>query len=304
MGRQERSGGANRAELGLYLKGARERCYVDGRPMTRKYVVTHPSIKPFKIPEHTLLRIETGQSRIRTKPVLKALIELYGIDDPEQQERVMELWSKDRSNEDWTTAFRPVMSPSMTAFVGLEADAESINLYHPAIVHGLLQHEDYAKALYEAEQHVADTTNAFIRTHVELRAERKRRVLQRQPKPVYIRAILSEAALRARVGGENIMRKQWAELAMLSRLPHVSIQVLPLNSGGYRATHDFAVLNLRKPLRPMVQSDTAWGALSTSDKPAQIERFARAFSTMSSSALAPEETPEYLYKLRNEGVTP
>ncbi|MEU7355020.1 hypothetical protein ABZ663_32430, partial [Streptomyces albidoflavus] len=54
MGRQERSGGANRAELGLYLKGARERVFVDGRPMTRKFVVAHPSIRPFKISERTL----------------------------------------------------------------------------------------------------------------------------------------------------------------------------------------------------------------------------------------------------------
>nr|WP_239096644.1 DUF5753 domain-containing protein [Streptomyces sp. SID11385] len=191
----------------------------------------------------------------------------------------------------------------MTAYVGLEPDADSIRLYHPSVVHGLFQTPAYAEALYAAEQDVADVTNAFIGKHLGLRAERRRRVLQRQPKPVTIRAILGEGALRAIVGNSDVMQEQWRELAFLSRLQHVHIQVLPFTSPGYRGLHDFAILALPSPLRTLVQADTAWGAVSTSDKPWEVARFVRAFDEMSSYALAPAETPDFLHHLSEERVT-
>ncbi|MFD3483677.1 Scr1 family TA system antitoxin-like transcriptional regulator [Streptomyces sp. NPDC058665] len=66
---------------------------------------------------------------------------------------------------------------------------------------------------------------------------------------------------------------------------------------GYRAAHDFAILDLGEGLRPLVQVDTAWGAVATSDKPREYERFTRRWDEMSSHALTPEETPDFVYHL-------
>lgn len=300
--REERSGSANRAELSAFLKAARLNVYVDGKPMTRKHAAERLTEAGLAMSDRRLMAIEQTATAIRTKPVLLKLFELYEIPDT-QHDSLLELWSQDRANNDWTVAFRPFMTPSMTAYVGLEGDAVEVQLYHPTAVHGLLQSQDYSRAMYTAEQNIADTTNGFIAKHLELRAERKRRVLHRQPKPVRVRAVLGEAALRAHVGSREIMLRQWEELAFLSRLPHVDIQVLPLDSPGYRAQHDFAILTLREPLRPLVQADTAWGAVSTSDKPHEVARFNRSFDEMSSYALTPAETPEYLHQLAKERVT-
>ncbi|MEU6442079.1 DUF5753 domain-containing protein [Streptomyces sp. NPDC047046] len=296
---QSRSGGALRAELAAYLLAARKNTYVDGSPMTRKQAAA--ALRRQKISEYGLVRIEGAITRIRTKSVLEAMLDLYEVEDA-QREQLCELWARDRSTEDWITAYRPVMSAGMTTYVGLEAQADEIKLYHPATVHGLFQTERYARTVYENGQRVHDVRMKFIKSHVELRRERKRRVFQRQPRPVQIRAVLSEAALRTMVGNESIMREQWEEIAMLSRLPHVQIQVLPLWSGGrmHREYNDFAILTLAPPLRPHIQVDMPWGAVSTSDKETEVQRFARAFAEMSSYALAPEETPEYLHQLSKE----
>ncbi|NEA43382.1 DUF5753 domain-containing protein [Streptomyces sp. SID11385] len=300
--REERSGSANRAELAAFLKASRLSNYVDGKPMTRKYASDMLNERGYPISERTLVAIEGTETAVRTKPILQALMDLYEIDD-EQQERLLGLWSNDRDRRDWTVAFRPYMTASMTAYVGLEGEAVEALVYHPTAIHGLLQTPEYALATYQAEQILADTTAGFIAKHVELRAERKRRILHRQPKPVRLRVILSEAAVRAHVGSREIMLKQWEDLAFLSRLPHVDIQVLPLVSTGYRVQHDFTILRLRPPLRDLVQADTVWGAVSTTDKPRELERFTNMFNEMSSYALAPADTPEYLHNLAEERVT-
>lgn len=43
------------------------------------------------------------------------------------------------------------MQPAMQGFVGIEAEAQEIRIYHPAVVHGLLQTEDYSKAIFDSK---------------------------------------------------------------------------------------------------------------------------------------------------------
>jgi hypothetical protein len=188
----------------------------------------------------------------------------------------------------------------MQGFVGIEAEAHEIRVYHPQVVHGLLQTRAYAQAIHEIEKPIEETTSEFVRVNVELRMERKQRVLEREPDPVKLWAILGEAGLRYRVGGPELMREQYEEITRLSRLDHVKIQVLPISSRGYRASSDLAILDLGDGLPPMVQVDNAWGAMSTSDKPREVARFNRRFNQMISSALPSEETPEFMQRLARE----
>ncbi|WP_332108895.1 Scr1 family TA system antitoxin-like transcriptional regulator [Streptomyces gossypiisoli] len=49
-----------------------------------------------------------------------------------------------------------------------------------------------------------------------------------------------------------------------------------------------------------VQTDSAWGSVSTSDKPREVDRFHRRFDAMAASALPPEDTPDFLHRLERE----
>ncbi|MFJ6573697.1 DUF5753 domain-containing protein [Streptomyces sp. NPDC091292] len=262
--------------------------------MTRKQ-----AIQGTKLSEAALQRIETGSLNFRNVGDLKKLLAKYGVDDEEVIEAFLDL-NRDAINQDWVTQYRSQVHPAMQGFVGLEAEAEEIRAYHPQVIHGLIQTKGYAQAIFEDERPLQETTSEFIQYNVALRLERKERVLRREPKPVKLWVIQGEAGLRSTYGGADVMREQYEEITRLSKLSHVKIQVLPLNSPGYRATNDLAILDLGAGLPPMVSVDNPWGAVSTSDKPGEVARFTRRFDYMIASALPPEDTPQFMKRLAGE----
>jgi hypothetical protein len=280
-------------ELGIQLRQLRENCppIEDGRArgMTRKAAVR--GLKALS--EASLARVENGELNFRRNVGdLRTLLKRYAVDDDELIEQLVEL-NREAPNDDWLTQYRGFMPAGMPHFVGLEAEATEILAYHPTVVYGLLQTEDYARALFEVQRPVEDTTSEFIQRNVDLRMERKRRVLERED--VRLRVILGEAALRIPVGDDSIMREQYREVIKLARQDHISVQVLTYKRG-YRASNDFTILDLGE-LPSRVQTDNAWGAVSTSDKPREVDRFTRRFNAMVGAALGLEETIEFLEEL-------
>ncbi|MGW1978583.1 DUF5753 domain-containing protein [Streptomyces sp. NPDC001889] len=258
--------------------------------MTRKEAVR--GLKD--ISEPTLARIELGELNFRRNVGnLRTLLKRYSVTDEDLIKQLIEL-NREAPNEEWLTQYRSFLPTGMPHFVGLEAEAVGITAYHPTVVYSLLQTESYAKALFETGRPVEDTTAEFVQRHVELRMERKHRVLTRQG-PVRLRFILGEAALRIPVGDDEVMREQYEEIIRIARLDHVSIQILPFRRG-YRANNDFAILDLGE-LPPRVQTDNAWGAVSASDKPREVDRFNRRFDAMVGLALGVEETIAFLTEL-------
>ncbi|MGW4030675.1 DUF5753 domain-containing protein [Streptomyces sp. NPDC004838] len=244
--------------------------------------------------EATLTRIELGELNFRRNVgVLRTLLKRYSVTDEQLIQELVEL-NREAPNEDWLTQYRSHMPPGMPHFVGLEAEAVAIMAYHPTVVYGLLQTPSYAKALCEMARPVEDTTAEFIKRSVDLRMERKRRVLTRED-PVRLRIILGEAALRIPIGDGEVMNGQYEEMIRLAGEDHISIQVMPFRRG-YREIHDFRILDLGD-LPSRVQTDNAWGAISTSDKPREVDRFTRRFDAMVGVALGVEESINFVKEL-------
>ncbi|MFE2034291.1 helix-turn-helix domain-containing protein [Streptomyces scopuliridis] len=290
----KRGATGRRLELGIQLKQLRENCppVEEGRArgMTRKAAVR--GLKALS--EASLARVENGELNFRRNVGdLRALLKKYSVTDEELVDQLIDL-NRDAPNEDWLTQYRSFMPSGMPHFVGLEAEATAISAYHPTVVYGLLQTEAYAKALFEVQRPVEDTTAEFIQRNVELRMERKRRVLHRAD-PVRLRVILGEAALRIPVGDDEVMRDQYREMVRLAKEDHVSIQLLPFTRG-YRSSNDFTILDLGE-LPARVQTDNAWGAVSTSDKRREVDRFTRRFDAMVGVALGLEATIDFLEEL-------
>lgn len=290
----KRGASGRRLELGIQMKQLRENCppTEEGRArgMTRKAAVRGMRA----LSEPTLARIENGELNFRRNPGdLLTLLKRYDVTDETLIEHLVAL-NREGVNDEWLTQYRSFMPTGMPHYVGLEVEAAAISAYHPTVVYGLLQTEAYARALFEVQRPVEDTTSEFVQRNVELRMERKRRVLARE-EPVRIRVILGEAALRIPVGGDDVMRDQYLEIIELAKEDHISIQVIPFTRG-YRATNDFAILDLGE-LPARVQTDNAWGAVSTSDKPREVDRFTRRFDAMVGVALGLEASIEFLEEL-------
>ncbi|MFH9071611.1 helix-turn-helix domain-containing protein [Streptomyces alboflavus] len=282
-----------RLELGLQLRQLRETCGLGDRGggFTRKQAA-----QGLRISEASLQRIENGDLNFRNVGDLRKLLDKYGVTDEDVIEALISL-NRDSSRQDWLTQYRGLMPAGMPGFVGLEPEARSMKAYHPTLVYGLLQTEGYAQAIHEVEKPIEETTSELIRSSVSLRM-RQQEILTRE-NPVRLHVILGEAALRYPVGGAEVMREQYAKIAELTSWSHVTIQVLPFRTG-YRSASDFAILQLGDQLPPRVQIDNAWGAVSTSDKPREVDRFTRRFDAMVASALPPEDTARFVTELAKE----
>ncbi|WEH35383.1 helix-turn-helix transcriptional regulator [Streptomyces sp. AM 4-1-1] len=124
----------------------------------------------------------------------------------------------------------------------LEANAVEMGAYAGNVVHGLLQTEEYARALY------GERRPAFAEEEVErLVAARMARqsVFERQPAPL-LTFVQEEATLRRPTGGRAVLQRQLQHLLDVGALRHVEIQVMPTEAeehAGLAGSHRVLKLN-------------------------------------------------------------
>lgn len=110
--------------------------------------------------------------------------------------------------------------------VDIEARATVIKIYELAVVPGLFQTPEYARALLTAG-HAFD-----IDRQVALRMRRQE--LLDRPDPPELWVILSESVIDWPVGGPGVMRAQLARLLELGERPTVIIRVIPRSEGAHQ----------------------------------------------------------------------
>ncbi|HEV2376234.1 MAG TPA: helix-turn-helix transcriptional regulator [Streptosporangiaceae bacterium] len=176
-------------------------------------------------------RIETGQRGVRPKELRELLVE-YGVEEP-RREALLTI-ARQVHQAGWWQPYSHALSDAYQDFIGLEASALAIWTYEAQLIPGLLQTEDYAKAIARASL-VAESQEEHEQ-FVKVRLTRQQ-VLTRDSNPLQFWAILSEGALRQMVGGREVMRAQLAHLVEIGRQrPNVNLQVLPFAAGAHAAT--------------------------------------------------------------------
>lgn len=118
--------------------------------------------------------------------------------------------------------------PVYQSWPEVEAAATMLRNYQPATIPGLLQTPDYAKF---SSVPTATLTEADIRAHLSARLERQK--ILRGEHPPHLIAVIDQAALRRCVGARLVMQEQCEELLKACDLPHVTIQVVPEDTGWY-----------------------------------------------------------------------
>ncbi|GLU46683.1 helix-turn-helix domain-containing protein [Nocardiopsis ansamitocini] len=112
-------------------------------------------------------------------------------------------------------------------FIGLEADATSIEIYESSWITGLLQTEDYAREAIKGT--LSRGAPESIEQQVEARLNRQKRVLSDSGPQVWV--IMGEAAVRQLIGGAKVMHAQLEHLLDLMDHPRLTIQVIPYTAG-------------------------------------------------------------------------
>ncbi|MEU0271803.1 helix-turn-helix transcriptional regulator [Streptomyces sp. NPDC006307] len=177
----------------------------------------------------------------------------------------------------------------------LEADAGELGAYASVVIHGLLQTEEYARALYRERR------PAFSEDQVErLVAARLARqsIFERQPAPL-LTFVQEEATLRRPTGGKMVLRRQLEHLLEQSALRHVEVQVMPIETeehAGLDGSHQ--VLKLSDGTT-VGHSEAQLTSRLISD-PKEVQILEMRYGLIRSQALTPRLSRTFIEKLLGE----
>ncbi|MFH8366247.1 helix-turn-helix transcriptional regulator [Streptomyces sp. NPDC018031] len=114
----------------------------------------------------------------------------------------------------------------------LEAEAVELGAYNNSVVDGLLQTEEYARAVLGSRRPVFPDEELERRLAARMA---RQEILSRPGVMTVFNFVQCEATLRRAIGGRTVMREQLRHLLAMARLRNVDLQVLPLgreeNSG-------------------------------------------------------------------------
>lgn len=242
----------------------------------------------------TLYRIETAKTRPQTR-TLVALLKLYGVDD-QQREHLVAL-SKQSTEQGWLRSYHSDLPEEYTAYISFEAEALGVRNYESLFIPGLLQTEDYARAVIRGVLPMANQQEVDDR----VRARMERQGVLSKAQPLKLWAIMDEAALRRLVGGGKIMQAQLRHLLDVTREPHVTLQVIPFSIGAHAGMPgSFVLMDFADPMdTDLIYIDSMAGDLFLESE-ADISRYSIIFDNLRAVALSPDSSVELVANIARE----
>src|SRR6266704_1546867 len=178
--------------------------------------------------EWKIYRLENGQVGFKERDLVD-LLDLYGVTDPGEVAAVVGM-ALDANDTGWWHQYGDALPQWFRAYVDLEQAATLIRTYEAQLVPGLLQTDDYMRAVMRA---APDEGPEDTELRVELRLARQ--ALLTRPGAPRLWAVIDETVLRRPVGGAEVMRGQLQRLIDTTKLPNVTLQVLPFGAGAHPA---------------------------------------------------------------------
>lgn len=239
-------------------------------------------------------RMELGRVGFKERDVAD-LLSMYGVHD--ENERAVFLDMVRKSNErGWWHRYSGTMPSWFQDFVGLEESASLIQCHELQFVPGLMQTEDYARAVVSHGR--PELMDQEGERRVALRLQRQR-VLTRPGAP-RLWAVVDESVLHRPIGGHRVLREQIEHLLELTRQPNVTLQILPYHMSGYAAEGAFSILRFAEPSLPdIVYLEHLSGALYL-DRVDELEVYGRVIDRLAVDAETPDRSRQLLSKFRQD----
>jgi DNA-binding XRE family transcriptional regulator len=279
--------------LGRRLKQLREKAGVSQAAACRA----------IEVAPQTLWRIETGQPGPKLKDIyVDTLCRLYGAPEGETPELIGLVG--ETKNNGWWYAYSDVVPTDFDLYLGLEECARKMTSLHLTLLPGLLQTASYRRAVIWAA--FPGMPTAEVERRVQIQTNRQSRLME-PPEQFSVNMFLGEAALRYPVGGRSVIQEQRYHILEASRLPCVTLRVVPMSieMAAPLMTGSFTLLEFpphptsRLSEPPVVYIEGYTGALYL-DKPGEIERYKLAGSAIHSVALNEEDTRQLIVEIARE----
>jgi transcriptional regulator with XRE-family HTH domain len=262
------------------------------RLRTDKGLTREQAAEAIRASEWKIHRLENGQVGFKDRDIVD-LLALYGIDDPVDVADFLVL-ARQANAPGWWHHYGDLLPQWFRAYVDLESAARLIRTYEGQLVPGLLQTEDYMRALVGGAQ-LEDAPEEAER-RVALRLGRQA-LLDREDAP-RLWAVVDEAALRRPVGGPKVMRAQLERLIEAAELPNVTLQVLPFAAGAHPAmVGAFSVLRFADQELPDVVYVEHLNNASYLDRREEVERYLDVMESLCVGSAPPATTAAFLGKI-------
>lgn len=220
-----------------------------------------------------IIRIETGAVGI-TPIDLRALLAVYNTTDEKREAELVE-WARGSRKQSWVE-YKDVYSQASLNLFAYESAARTIYKYEPTFVPGLLQTEEYSRALLTGLGHSSEEVDRMVDARME-----RQELLDREDRPE-LDFILGEATVSRAIGGRGVMLHQLDRLKYLASLPKINLQILPFSVGAHPRMGDaFTILQFAdENLDDMLYLENAGGESTSREDPELIAKYYQDFITL------------------------
>ncbi|WP_061081690.1 helix-turn-helix domain-containing protein [Nocardiopsis alborubida] len=240
-------------------------------------------------------RMELGRVGFKLRDI-EDLLKMYGVSDRRRIKEILEV-ARESNKPGWWKEYGESPHKWFIRYVGFEEAADHIRIYESQFVPGLLQTEEYARAVISGGVETDEVTEQ----RVDARLRRQRRL--RTDTSMRMWVILDEAAVRRPIGGpeagREIMRGQLEWLIQLSKeYDNITLQIVPFAVGAHAAeAGSFTLLRYSEfELADMVYLEQLTDGEIIDRRPV-VEAYTKAMTRLSVAAATPDETLELLEQM-------
>jgi transcriptional regulator with XRE-family HTH domain len=249
-------------------------------------------------------RIEADKVGVILRDV-RRLLTLYKVTGT-QREALLELAKQARA-EGWWHKYADAIPEWFQFYVGLEAEATTLRAYESELVPGLLQTEEYARAILAtspiAREGDGGRDGDALTRQVEIRRRRQDRLIPppRGANPLTAWFVLNEAVIRRPVGGAEVMRGQLGRLREVGAQENVTVQVLPCSAGAHPAMQGpYDLLGFAgAEYSDVVYLESLTGSTYL-EKAEDVDRYGMMFDQLRAQSLDPKESDALVAKAAEE----
>ncbi|MFE0806165.1 helix-turn-helix domain-containing protein [Streptomyces sp. NPDC058848] len=250
--------------------------------------------KVLRVAPATVRRMEMAEVALKI-PYVQILLTAYGV--PAAEVSAFVALAEEANQPGWWQRYHDVLPDWFSMYVSLEGAARIVRSYEPHFVPGLLQTEDYARAVMEAGT-IGNAGGEAVERHVSLRMERQR--LLERADPPHLWVVMDETVLRRPVSIDGrVMRGQLDKLLEFATRDRVTLQVAEFDDGPHPGTYaPFTLFRFAEPELPdMVFTEYLTGALYL-DSRTEVSAHLEVLDHMTARAASTQRTEKILRAYR------
>jgi hypothetical protein len=245
-------------------------------------------------------RYELGQGTFPLEEIEK-LLNYYGVIEP-RRTQLLDL-AAEANERAWWDKYADALSPTYQELLGLESEATSELVWQVTAVPGLLQTEEYARAIHDAHQQVVLERPGVFDRRVVVRMIRQQVLTTRNP-PLQLSVVIDEAVLLRKVGTREVMYGQLRHLAEMAELANIELRILPLQSETSLKADSFTVFEFSsedesEKLGDVVNTEAVTDQLSIEGE-SDTYVFRLIFQAFAEASLSPEKSRERILQTAHQ----